>query len=150
MRRTLVVLILLCGLWGALRTPAAAQGVSQQEGRILSLENAWNQAQQAKDTKALEPLLAPGMVYTDYDGSYLTKSQYLASISDAALHPQQIASTAMRVFFYGENAVVTGLYVESGTFKGKPYIRHERFTDIWVNLNDSWQCVASQSTLLAH
>ncbi len=150
MRRMLVVLIFLYSFWAGLATRATAQATIPQEGRILLLEGAWNQAQQVKDTKALDLLLAPGMVYTDYDGSYMNKSQYLASIGEASLHPQQIVSSSMKVYFYGNNAVVTGLYVETGTFKGKPYSRHERFTDTWINLNESWQCVASQSTLVGH
>jgi hypothetical protein len=28
--------------------------------------------------------------------------------------------------------------------------RHGRFTDTWVNQNGTWQCVASQSTLIPH
>jgi hypothetical protein len=45
---------------------------------------------------------------------------------------------------------VTGVYREKGTYKGKPYQRRGRFTDTWVKQKGTWQCVASQSTLISH
>jgi ketosteroid isomerase-like protein len=51
---------------------------------------------------------------------------------------------------YGDCAVVSGIYREKGTNKGKPYNRHGRFTDTWVRIDNTWQCVASQSTLIQH
>jgi ketosteroid isomerase-like protein len=51
---------------------------------------------------------------------------------------------------YGDAAVVTGIYREKGTDRGKPYQRRGRFTDTWVKQSGTWQCVASQSTLISH
>jgi ketosteroid isomerase-like protein len=122
---------------------------SDAEGRILALETAWNHAEQAKDAAALDQLLANSLVYIDYDGSIMTKGEFLAEITAVDLHPSQIINDEMTAHVYGDAAIVTGTYREKGVLKGKPYLRHGRFTDTWVKLDGTWQCVASQSTLIS-
>jgi ketosteroid isomerase-like protein len=127
-----------------------SQAVSEDEGRILALETAWNHAEQAKDVAALDQLLAPELVYIDYDGSLMNKGQFLASIKSEGLSPAQIINENQRAVVFGDCAIVTGVYHEKGTSNGKPYSRRGRFTDTWVKINDTWRCVASQSTLILH
>jgi len=124
------------------------QSVGADEGRILALETAWNHAEQNKDVAALDQLLAPQLVYIDYDGSISTKQEFLANVKSEGLSPEQITNDQQTVHVYGDCAVVTGIYREKGVNKGKPYSRRGRFTDTWVKMNDTWQCVASQSTLI--
>jgi ketosteroid isomerase-like protein len=121
-----------------------------QQSRIVTLENAWNQALQQKDVKALDPLLAGELVYIEYDGTLMTKAQYLFSVSAPRIHFEHIVSESMQVLSYGQSAVVVGVYREKGLKNGKPYLHHERFVDTWINRNGTWICVASQSTLLLH
>jgi ketosteroid isomerase-like protein len=123
--------------------------MSDEEGRILALENAWNHAEQNKDIVALDQLLAPTLVYVDYDGSMMTKDQFLASAKTEELQPEQIVNDQSIAHVYGDCAVVTGIYREKGVLKGKRYVHRGRFTDTWVKQNGTWQCVASQSTLMA-
>jgi hypothetical protein len=52
-----------------------APQTSDEEGRILALENLWNRAEQTKDAAALDQLLAPSLIYIDYDGSIMTKDR---------------------------------------------------------------------------
>jgi ketosteroid isomerase-like protein len=133
--------------------PAAGQAPAQVDAertKILALENAWNQAEEHKDVKALDELLDASLVYIDYDGSMMDKAQFIASIKAPALHPEQIVNESMTAHVYGENAVVTGVYREKGERNGKPYSRRGRFTDTWVYLKGTWVCVASQSTLIMH
>jgi ketosteroid isomerase-like protein len=126
------------------------QAVTVDESRILALETAWNHAEQTKDVAALDPLLSPKFVTTDYDGSIATKQEFLANVKSEGLSPEQITSEELTVHVFGDCAVVTGIYREKGVNKGKPYSRRGRFTDTWVKVNESWQCVASQSTLILH
>lgn len=122
---------------------------SADENRILALENAWNSAEQQKDTKILDELLSNSLVYTDYDGTFMNKSEFLASVASPSLHPELITNESVTVHSYGPSAVVTGVYHEKGTANGKGYSRRGRFTDTWVSENGVWHCVASQSTLLS-
>jgi ketosteroid isomerase-like protein len=132
---------------------AASQTTADAEAertRILALENAWNLAEEHKDVNALDGLLASTMVYVDYDGSFMDKAQFMASIKAPSLHPEQIVNESMTAHVYGDSAIVTGVYREKGVAAGKPYLRRGRFTDTWVNQNGTWVCVASQSTLISH
>jgi hypothetical protein len=91
------------------------------KARVLSLENAWNEAEKHKDVKAVDGLLAPSFAYTDSDGSFMNKPEFLASIGAAKYHPEQIVNESMNVRPYGHAVVVTGTYREQGTEKGKTY-----------------------------
>ncbi len=121
-----------------------------EQSKILALENAWNQAEEHKDVKALETLLHPDLIYIDYDGSLMTKDEFIASVKAPELHPEQIVNESMTAHVFGDSAVVTGIYREKGIRKGKPYQRRGRFTDTWVYHDGLWVCVASQSTLISN
>jgi len=125
---------------------AVLYAVAQDSGkaRVLALENAWNEAESHRDVNALAGLIAPTFVYTDADGSFRDKQQFLASIR--ASGASQIVNEGMKMETYGDVIVVTGSYSE----KGKPYSRRGRFTDTWVEKDGQWLCVASQETLISH
>jgi len=104
-----------------------------EQGRILSLENAWNQAVQQKDATALKILLGPELVYVDFDGKLMDKTEYLASVqAQSLLHPGRIMNETMKVYLFDAVAVVNGVYREDGAMNGKPYVLRERFTDTWI------------------
>jgi ketosteroid isomerase-like protein len=142
MRTTILVLAVMC--LAPLRGGCQA---NTEQSRILSLENAWNEAVQQKNTAAIQPLLDSGLVYVDYDGKLMDKAEYLASVKSESLHPARIVSESMQVHLYSAVAVVSGVYRENGLKNGKPYLLRERFTDTWVRQGEGWMCVASHSTL---
>jgi ketosteroid isomerase-like protein len=121
---------------------------SEAESKILALENAWNQAQIHHDAAALSTLLPETFVYTDYDGSVLTKAQFLADLKDPNYVATLVANENEHVFSYNNAAVVTGTYHTKGKYKGKPFEHWGRFTDMWVFQNNLWQCVASHTNLI--
>lgn len=59
---------------------AQQSGVSDEGGRILGLENAWNHALEAKDTKAMDMILGNAFISVEIDGSVSTRSEFLAGI----------------------------------------------------------------------
>jgi hypothetical protein len=126
------------------------RGLSPDESLILTLEKAWNVAEESKDVRALDQLLSNTLVYTDYDGSFMNKEQFLASVRSATPDADQITNENVSVRMYAGSAIVTGVYHEKGTQKGKAISRRGRFTDSWVKENGTWLCVASQSTLISH
>jgi ketosteroid isomerase-like protein len=143
-----VVIVLFCCCVPSLLV-AQNSSPDSEKIRILALESAWNHAEQQKDTKALDLLLANSLSYIDYDGTLMDKAQFLESARKSSLHPVQIMDEEIKAHIYGQSAVVTGLYTEIGTDKAKPYRRRGRFSEMWIKLGDSWQCVSSQSTLIA-
>jgi ketosteroid isomerase-like protein len=120
--------------------------VHDDEGKILALENAWNHALEAKDSNAVNMILANTFVSVDVDGSVASRGEYLASIKSSDYQPSQAVTEQSNVQVYGDAAVVVGIYREKGTEKGKPYVHRERFVDTWIKTNGTWQCVATTST----
>jgi hypothetical protein len=144
--KAVTVCVLLAGMIFA--GYAQISSHDSDKARVLSLENAWNEAEKNKDVKAIEGLLAPSFAYTDSDGDFMNKPQFLASISAASYDPEQIVNDSMNAQPYDHAVVVTGTYREHGTEKGKAYTRRGRFTDTWVQENGAWLCAASQETVM--
>src|SRR5260370_32583310 len=144
------VLFLVCS--GALIAAAQDGADAGAVPKVLALEHAWNQAEERKDTKAMDALFDNALVYVDYDGTFRTKAEFLARVKSSASQPQQEITESMTAHMFGSTVVVTGVYVAKGVEKGKPYVRRGRFVDTWAFKDGSWLCVASQATpiLLAH
>src|SRR5579859_6665196 len=109
--------ILIAALCLLASVSARAQNPPDQSvirDKILALENAWNQAEEHKDAKALDSLLAGTLIYVDYDGTLMNKAEFMASVKRASLHPEQILNDVMATQIYGDTVIVTGLYREKG------------------------------------
>ena len=93
MKRVLTIAAILLAA-----TPFAtfAQNASSDEGgRVLGLEKLWNHAIEAKDTKALDQLLASTFVAVEIDGTISSKSEFLASIKAPEYQPSQAVNEDM-------------------------------------------------------
>jgi ketosteroid isomerase-like protein len=142
--------VLLAALFAVAIALAARQtNVSEDEGRVLALEKAWNLAIEQKDTKALDMLLDNSMVSVDIDGSTQNKAEFLAGIKAPDYQPSQAVTEQTSVHVYGNTAVVIGIFRIKGTEKGKTFVHRERFVDTWIKTDNSWQCVATTSTLIS-
>jgi ketosteroid isomerase-like protein len=120
------------------------------ESKIIALENLWNQMQLHHDAGAMEKILDPDFVLTDYDGAVLSKSQFLASVRDVSDQLTVEVSEDMKLHRHGDTVIVTGATHEKGTNKGKHYEHRGRFTDTWILKNGEWLCVASHLGLLSN
>ena len=120
-----------------------AAAFAQDTSRVIAMENAWNRAELHNDAAAVRLLLADDFIMTTAEGSQLDKQQIVASVLDSSYRPDALESSDMTVHQHGNTAVVTGIYHEKGSDKGKPYEQRGRFTDTWMFLDGRWQCVAS-------
>jgi len=144
MRRISRCLLALVFLPGLIRSQTGGD-----ESKIIALENLRNQMQLHHDASAMEKILDPDFVLTDYDGAVLSKSQFLASIRDVSDQLTVEVSEEMKLHRHGDTVIVTGTTHEKGTTKGKHYEHHGRFTDTWIQKNGQWLCVASHLGLLS-
>jgi ketosteroid isomerase-like protein len=138
-----------CCLLLALGSQAmAAQQADPRENHLLVLERLWNEAQVSRDSAALEALVSSRFVNTEWDGELTNKQKFLAEIRDPHFKPIALNIQDVKMNFFGDTAVVTGIYHAQGTYQGKPYDHVGRFTDTWVQELGTWQCVASHTSLL--
>jgi ketosteroid isomerase-like protein len=117
--------------------------LAQDSSRVVAMENAWNRVELHNDASAVRLLLADDFVMTTAERSQLNKQEFVATVLDNSYRPESLESSDMIVHQHGNTAVVTGIYQEKGTDKGKPYEQRGRFTDTWMFLGSRWQCVAS-------
>jgi ketosteroid isomerase-like protein len=144
MLRPLILLLALASL-------PFTQEVSRAQGdetKIIALENLWNQMQINHDADAMGKLLDSDFVLTDYDGSVMSKAQFLESIRDTSNQLTVEVSTDMKLHRHGDTVVVIGATREKGTEKGKPFSHVGRFTDTWIKKDGQWLCIASQLSLI--
>lgn len=126
----------------------AAQQVDSRESQLRVLEHMWNEAQVNRDAAALEALVSSRFVNTEWDGELTNKQKFLADIKDPRFKPSSLNIQDVKMNFFGNTAVVTGIYHTQGSYQGKPYDHLGRFTDTWVQDLGKWQCVASHTSLL--
>jgi len=143
--------LVLCLLWLAGSLAEAQNPTASSHGNkslLIALENAWNQAQLRHDAQALDGLVADTFISTDTDGTFMTKSEFLADNRDLSYAPTLMANSDERIFLYENAAVVAGIYHAKGLNKGKPFDHWGRFTDTWVYMTGKWLCVASHTSPL--
>jgi hypothetical protein len=140
---TLACVLIVFGLATA---PLSAQSDDESGGRtkVLALEHAWNQAEAFKDLKALDTLFDNALLYVDFDGTLMTKAEFLSRVKSE--HLQQVITQSMNVQMFGSTAIVTGTYQTTEIIHGKPLVRRGRFLDTWVYKNSNWTCVAAGAT----
>jgi len=98
-----------------------------------------------------------GAVLIDWNPRYMYRTifsdeaemeKFLADIKDPLFKPTLANISDVKMNFFGDTAVITGVYHTQGTYKGKPYDHTGRFTDTWVFDMGKWQCVSSHTSLL--
>lgn len=144
MMRTIIALFL------AATSMTLGQGGSKptgDESKIIALENLWNQMQIKHDAEAMGQMLDANFVLTDYDGTIMSKKEFLVSVKDMSVTLTTEVSQDMRLFSHGDTVIVIGATHEKGTSQGRPFEHHGRFTDTWVRKDGGWICLASQLAL---
>jgi ketosteroid isomerase-like protein len=130
-----------------LAMPVRAQDNREGESIVIAMEKAWNQAYKSRDGKALGSLLDDSMVLVNDDGSLQSKSGFLTGIDKMKPSANQQGNPdSINVRFFGNVAIATGVFRQSGFENGKAFVRRNRFVDTWVHKGDSWQCVAASAT----
>ena len=140
MRVLFVGVVLSLGMATAV---AVQSGLSDDGGRVVALETAWNHAIETKDAKAIEMILADSMVAVESDGTISTKSEYLAGIKAVDFQPSQAVNEKNEVHVYGDTAVAVGIFRIKEMEKGKTVVHRERTVDTWMKTNGTWKCVAA-------
>jgi len=151
MKKSLTLLLAtlaLCAIAFTQDKPAPASGSTNDEIQIRQLERAWNEAEARHDAKAVTNIVGDTLTYIDFDGSVMNKEEYIQDVTKTAYQAVHLYDEGLTVTVYGNAAVVSGIYRETGTTKGKKYVHRVRFTDTWIKQSGVWRCVASQSTLI--
>jgi len=134
-------------------TAASAQSESKAapskrsvEGQLIELERQLSEALVREDAAVLDRLWSNDLVFTFPNGKMSNKSQRLAGQKPTA-QPSQIQSKTsndeVKVYLYGNTAVVTVLSTWSGKANNKEYSSQFQATHVWAKQKGRWQLVAA-------
>ena len=122
---------------------AAAQDNAGTASQVRKLEEKWTEAYKSRQISILSSLLAEEFVITVEDGNTYSKAGYITHSADPKVQVEVAELSDIRVHVHGNVAVVTGAYHETGRSSGKPYEYHDRLTDVWIKVGNTWQVIAS-------
>jgi ketosteroid isomerase-like protein len=138
---------LTLGLLVCLTIRLAAQEPSGAAAQVRKLEEKWAATYKERRIDLLASLLAEEFVITVEDGNTYSKAGYITHSADPSVRVEVADLSDLRVRVHGYVAVVTGAYHEKGTSNHKPYEYHDRLTDVWVKVGNTWQVIASHYSI---
>ena len=136
-------------------TAASAQAQSESkpapskrsvERELIELERQLSDALVREDAGVLDRLWSNELVFTFPDGKVSNKAQRLAGQKPAAQSSQSESRTSndeVKVYPYGNTAVVTVLSTWSGKANNQEYSSQFQATHVWVKQAGRWQLVAA-------
>jgi uncharacterized protein DUF4440 len=150
MKHTIVLLLLamlfLTPAW-AQKKPSA-RGNSADASALTDLEMKWVSALMKSDTATLEGIFAGGYVDTDEHSRRSDKQSVLSVLKSGELKMESIKLSDMKVYIYGDAAVVTGCAAQVGNFQGQAVAPKIIFTDTFIKQKGKWRAVASHRSVV--
>jgi ketosteroid isomerase-like protein len=140
----MVVAVMPVALGQAGRERANRTGKAERE--VLKQLDNWLDALRRSDLAALDRIMADDFMLAAEDGSVLSKEQDTAPIKSGDLRFESLTTRDVKVFVYGNTAVVTGVGIYKINFKGKASTIRERFFDVYQKRKGQWQVIASRPT----
>jgi ketosteroid isomerase-like protein len=119
---------------------------SKAEQEVLKQMNNWLDALKRSDVRALDSIMADDFMLIAADGTIINKEQDIAPVKSGEVRFESLNVEAVKVFVYGDTAVVTGTGIYKITYKGQASTIRERFFDIYQKRKGQWQVIASRPT----
>jgi len=141
--------IILLTILAASTTPAQFQGkmsASQRkvELQLIDLERQLSDALVKGDAATLDRLWSNDLVFTFPNGKVSSKAERLAGQKPSDQSSQSTnLNDQVKVYLYGNTAVVTVLSTWRGKAGGQEYSDQYQATHVWVKQQERWQLVAA-------
>jgi ketosteroid isomerase-like protein len=146
MKRLVYCAVALLVAFGAVVAQQKKKAGANDEAAIIALEHKWEQANVKADVAALDSILADTFISTTVDGVVRTKAELLGDVKSGEIKYETSKVDDLKVYVYGNAAVVNGRWHGKFVEKGKADETTERFTDTFVKQNGVWRCVASHAS----
>jgi len=111
--------------------------------------DAWDVAIVKKDKQAIAKNMSDTFFQIGSDGGTADKAQFLQNLTspDLVIEPYTVEDFKIRL--YGNTALINGRTDMHGTYQGKPFRSHYRYTDTYVKEGNVWRVVNVQTTRIA-
>ncbi|MGH7584983.1 MAG: nuclear transport factor 2 family protein [Gemmatimonadales bacterium] len=123
--------------------------MSRAEEELVQVAHAWDRAMVGNDADAIGEFMADDWVIIGSDGELGTRAAFLDLVRSGELSHDVMASEEFRVRVYGDSAVATAKGTSGGTFRGRPFFEHERWSCVFVRRGGEWKCVLTHLSRLA-
>jgi hypothetical protein len=117
-----------------------------QELAVFDAESARFRAQVEKDGVALQTLLDDDLYYLHSNGLIENKQDFITSVSGGKIVYSQMTASEHRIRLYGKTAVLYGLVMVRGEYKGEPFDIGLYYTSVYRKKRGKWLLVNWQST----
>lgn len=129
----------------------AQQNKQAIEAKLKAMEVAWNNSSLQKDrgAKVYSEILADDFYATCSDGVARNKVEIIKFDTETKAVTTKVDLGPMSVKFFANNiASVTGTHTVTGKGEnGKAFTKNYAWTDVYMERNGKWQCIASGTTL---
>ena len=146
-----ITLMVACGLAAGQKSNSASrasEAASAPQGLDEQVQ-AYKKALTNKDVAALDRIWAADYTFINPRGELVDKAQRLANLRSGATEFQAIQSQRERVHTHGNVAVDIGRVTLQGTkYSGQESSGEYRYMNVWVKLENRWQLLANQITLI--
>ena len=117
---------------------------------LRELEDKWVAATSSHDVKTVQGFLAGDYVGVTSGGNIVNKAGFLAEMRRDKNTYESIKNSGLDVRLHDKMAVIVGTTKQKGkSAAGQDFTYTYRWTDVWMERDGTWQCVASQSIRLA-
>ena len=113
---------------------------------VLEAIELFSQAYREADTNTLSDMLTDQYIHSNNGGPILRKDTWLnwinsrrKSIEDGSLIISEYFNENVVIKTYDDTAVVHGLNISKGVFKGQSFSKKIAFTHTWIKENGKWK-----------
>jgi len=128
---------------------ATTESTADAEKEISTINEEYEKAIVRQDVAAYDRLLADDLIFTDQDGIVKTKAEVIKEVRTGDYKFEYGRSEEKKIRVFGNTAVLNGIWVDKGTYKGKEFNDRQRYTTVYVKKNGSWQVISDQVTNIA-
>lgn len=135
------LLIVLAGAVAQQKKTAA-----NDEAALKAIEEKWDAAAVKGDVATLGQIFADTFISTNTEGLVHTKAEMLNEIKSGQVKYESSKVEDLKIYVYGNAAVVNGKWSGKVIEQGKPVESAERFTDMFIKQGGQWRCVAAHAS----
>ncbi len=130
----------------ALSALAAPPTYDRDASQLKRQADAWDLAIVKKDRKAIQSKIGAHFMQIGSDGSKADETAFVANLMDDRLTIAPYTVEDFEVRVEADTALVTGITKMHGTWDGKAFSSHYRFTDVYIRNAGQWRVVNVQTT----
>lgn len=121
---------------------------------VTDADRAWLMSYNGRDPAIFDRVWAPDAVLVTTFGKVKTREEerrdtFFSTPPPPEVTENRFAVSEQQAREYGDAVVVIGRFTNTGRYKGEPFERAWRYTNVYVKADGSWQLVTSQFAPIA-